>query len=87
MVFLNCSADELIQRYPGLRKATAICSACGAELELNRPFREKGYAGLLVEQCACGANENMADVRVTTEVFSKAFWERILREVGAIGIP
>jgi len=74
MIFISSSAEDWRAKYPGLTPIIAQCSACGLALVTDRPFVERGYAGLAVGACSCGRNENLADVRVTTSSETNARW-------------
>lgn len=66
MIFVDCNTNEWLQKHPGLQILKIDCDACGRNLEANKPFIEKGYAGLSCAPCICGNNKHTCVSKVTT---------------------
>lgn len=81
MIFVEYSLDEWIDKNPGLAPIKIRCSNCSSMLTTNRPFIERGYAGLCPGGCACGKNENRGDVRITTSSDTYERWMRLFSSI------
>jgi hypothetical protein len=80
MIFVDKSLEEWLKRYPGLKPFNVNCTECGKGLSVNRPFVEKGYAGIAVEECSCGKNRNRANCRVTTSPKTYSKWAVLINK-------
>lgn len=79
MIFVTYHANAWIQKHPGLKMLSLKCDNCGREIVANKPFVEKGYAGLAAEDCTCGKNHHTCVSKVTTTKDSYHRWSSLVQ--------
>lgn len=79
MIFPQVSLQDWLQKHPDLKINKLNCDACGKEMIANKPFIEKGYAGLIAEKCSCGNNRHTCMSMVTTSKEAYDHWIKITK--------
>ncbi len=74
MIFIDKPLHEWLLKHPSLEVIKLACDSCGQDLITNKPFIEKGYAGIIAENCTCGRNSHTCISKVTTSPESYNFW-------------
>lgn len=87
MFFVTQTLSDWLKLHPSLEPIVVRCSNCGFDLRTTVPFIERGYVGLMVQECMCGKNENKADVRVTTSEESYRRWKTAIDNYSEAGKP
>jgi hypothetical protein len=78
VIFVDKTTEEWVLKYPELKVITKACDSCGKLIIANKPFLEKGYAGLYGGKCPCGKNRFTAMSMVTTSDESADSWRDCL---------
>ena len=77
MIFVEYKLSEWLEKYPNLEILKLECDSCGKELITDKPFIEKGYAGLMTDKCPCGKNRHTCQSKVTTSIESYNYWIKL----------
>ena len=78
MIFIDKTVQEWMSKHPSLEIVERPCDHCGLVLRSTRPFVERGYAGLIAPNCACGKNRHTAMSVVTTSAQKHRDWKLLL---------
>lgn len=62
MIFPDVSVEEWTRRYPGLSPRVASCKHCQSDIQVNKPYISKDYAGFIAFHCDKCGGEHRAHI-------------------------
>jgi len=78
MIFPEVSTENWIKKHDELVIEEGICNHCEKPLRTTKPFIEKGFVGLISNDCSCGKNTNQAMTMVPTSDSEIHYWNQFL---------
>lgn len=78
MIFVDYSLSDWLEKYPDLKVLKLECDSCGNVMVADKPFVEKGYAGITSGPCKCGKNKHICVSKVTTSMDSHNHWMSLI---------
>jgi len=62
MIFPEVTPEEWSRKYPGLNPRVTACKHCQSDIQVNKPYISKDYAGFIAFHCEHCGGEHRAHV-------------------------